>query len=72
MNNDLFNNEKKNDWSCAELPLTSAEQLSVQDSTGASPGVVHIPFVLGAISIFHSVPGVTGLKLWMSHQLRKA
>jgi ABC-type phosphate transport system substrate-binding protein len=53
-----FASEKKNDWSCAELPLTADEHLDVQDADGAVVGAVHLPFVLGAISFFHSVPGI--------------
>jgi ABC-type phosphate transport system substrate-binding protein len=63
VNNNLFNSEQKNDWSCAELPLTAAEHAEVLNSDGSAAASIHLPFVLGAISMFHSVPGVTGLKL---------
>ena len=49
---------EKNDFGCAELALSTKDYETFGDT-----GVVHIPFVLGAISIFHSVPNVPNLKL---------
>eukprot|EP00937_MAST-01D_sp_MAST-1D-sp2_P002114 g2114.t1 len=43
-----------NDFSCSELPLDTTSFAKL----GASVKVLHIPFNLGAIAVFHTVPGL--------------
>jgi phosphate ABC transporter phosphate-binding protein len=48
-------NKPFNDFGAGDIPMTQSNWQAVQDSGGS---VVQIPFVMGAIAIFHSVPGV--------------
>ena len=54
-----------NDFSCSELPLSSGDKEKLVGTSGVQTPVLHLPFVIGAVSAFHTVPGAPsgGLKL---------
>mmetsp|Transcript_38681 Transcript_38681/g.78899 ORF Transcript_38681/g.78899 Transcript_38681/m.78899 type:complete len:472 (-) Transcript_38681:238-1653(-) len=44
-----------NDFGAGDIPISSSKYEAMKDK---GIGIVHLPFVLGAISLFHNIPGV--------------
>ena len=49
------------DYACGDIPLSTAAVAEVTQNQLTE--VLHIPFALGSISVFHNIPGVPELKL---------
>eukprot|EP01047_Picozoa_sp_COSAG01_P039189 COSAG01_NODE_3223_length_6394_cov_10.166005_4_plen_823_part_01 len=47
----------------AEIPLTAQDKIDMSGDSSNPAQVLQLPLVLGAMSSFHSVPGVSGLHL---------
>mmetsp|Transcript_85516 Transcript_85516/g.151339 ORF Transcript_85516/g.151339 Transcript_85516/m.151339 type:complete len:895 (+) Transcript_85516:76-2760(+) len=56
-----------NDFGAGDIPMSSSRYADLVDPAKAGRSMVHVPFSLGAIAIFHSVPagevGTAGLRL---------
>merc|ERR1719253_1828928 len=44
-----------NDFGSGDIPLSASNYQELMDNGG---NIMHVPFVMGGIAIFHSVPGV--------------
>jgi phosphate transport system substrate-binding protein len=49
------------DFGATDAPMTSTEQASAQAGQGSV--VLHIPMIIGAVTMIYNLPGVSGLKL---------
>jgi len=49
------------DFGATDAPMSSSEQASAQAGQGSL--VLHIPMIIGAVTMIYNVPGVSGLKL---------
>jgi len=48
------------DFACGDLPLTTAQYEDAEKVIG-DKAVVQLPFILGSVSFFHSIPNVTSV-----------
>jgi len=49
------------DFGATDAPMSSTEQAAAQAGQGSL--VLHVPMIIGAVTIIYNLPGVTGLKL---------